>query len=549
MTQSDPPQHDSSPPSGVFGRSLRWSASRGVRLLRQGLFLLAAVLITILVVRTIDAERGPPLERWHTFVPKELSPREMDRSDWKAWLAAEDRLMRSVAEEVTATLEPEHRVPTNRYARESPMHPARFATDWNRSYVLEPTRVDASGQPLGAVVLVHGLTDAPYSLRHVARLYAERGFVAVGLRLPGHGTVPAGLVGVDRDDWMAAVRLAVREARRRAPERPLHIVGYSLGGALALSYALDAAERSALARPDRIILFSPMVGVTRFARFAGIAGWPALLPRFAKAAWLDIVPEFNPFKYNSFPVNAARQTHSISIELQSRLARLARSGESIAPVLCFQSVLDATVSTPAVLGGLFAQLPENGSELVLADIDRSGPFAGILRPHVLSEAERIAPAPPLSYRLAILESDPDAERVGAVRARVYEAGATAPRLVPLGISFPREIFSLSHVALPFPLDDPLYGTNPTSEESFGIALGTLVARGERGALIVPVDTLQRINANPFFPSVLERIAAGIDDPAPVIAGGARRVGPAAGSGAGRHPKDLPQAPSSGVHAP
>jgi hypothetical protein len=38
----------------------------------------------------------------------------------------------------------------------------------------------------------------------------------------------------------------------------------------------------------------------------------ALLPSFAKAAWLDIVPEFNPFKYNSFPVNGARQSWRVT---------------------------------------------------------------------------------------------------------------------------------------------------------------------------------------------------------------------------------------------
>ena len=43
------------------------------------------------------------------------------------------------------------------------------------------------------------------------------------------------------EDWLAATRLAVREARRRVgPSRPLHLVGFSNGGALALKYALDA---------------------------------------------------------------------------------------------------------------------------------------------------------------------------------------------------------------------------------------------------------------------------------------------------------------------
>ena len=61
--------------------------------------------------------------------------------------------------------------------------------------------------------------------------------------MPGHGTVPAGLTEVDWEDWLAATRLAVREAApAHRPGRPLHIVGYSNGGALAMKYALDAIE-------------------------------------------------------------------------------------------------------------------------------------------------------------------------------------------------------------------------------------------------------------------------------------------------------------------
>ena len=111
---------------------------------------------------------------------------------------------------MTAALEPEDRVRANRYFAGSPLHPGRFATDWNRSFLLEP-----EGEPRGVVVLLHGLTDAPYSLRHVGAHYRQRGWVAIGIRLPAHGTVPAALTRVTWEDWLAATRLAVREARAR----------------------------------------------------------------------------------------------------------------------------------------------------------------------------------------------------------------------------------------------------------------------------------------------------------------------------------------------
>ena len=111
----------------------------------------------------------------------------------------------------------------------------------------------------------------PYSLRHVAKRYRDDGFVAVAIRLPGHGTVPAGLTDVEWEAWSEATRIAVREARRRAgPGTPLHIVGFSNGGALAMKYALDAIADTALPRPDRLILISPMIGVTQPRALRGI---------------------------------------------------------------------------------------------------------------------------------------------------------------------------------------------------------------------------------------------------------------------------------------
>jgi hypothetical protein len=79
----------------------------------------------------------------------------------------------------------------------------------------------------------------------------------------------------------------------------------------------------------------------------------------------------------------------------------------------------------------------------------------------------------------------------------------------LGLIYPGEVYSLSHVAVPFPVTDALYGMNPGTEEWFGVNLGQLTARGEVGVLIIPLDSLIRVASNPFFPYILERIDEGI----------------------------------------
>ncbi|MBX9701373.1 MAG: alpha/beta hydrolase [Acetobacteraceae bacterium] len=475
------------------------------RWLRRGVVFLAVLLVALLGIRVIEAERGQPLRPWHTVVPPELDAAAIDRADWPAWLRAEDAAFAAVRAKVTDQLAPEDRVVANRYFAGSPLYTPGFARDWNRSFLLEP-----AGPPRGAVVLLHGLTDAPYSLRHVAEFYRARGFLALGMRMPGHGTVPAGLTAAVWEDWAAATRLAVRTARARVPAPlPLHLVGYSNGGALATQYALDALENPALPRADRVVLLSPMIGVTEFARFSGVAALPALLPRFARTAWLDVLPEFNPFKYNSFPANAGRQSWRLSSTLQAQIARLHAAGRlaEMPPVLAFQSVADATVSTPAVVSALFARLPANGSELVLFDLNRSARIESLVAPGALGLLEGLLPPAPRTWRATVVSNAaPEAE---AVVARSTPPGAAAEMAAPLGLDWPREMYSLAHIALPFPLSDGLYGLRPDPADHFGARLGALAPRGERGVLVVGIDLLMRASSNPFFPYVLERIGAGL----------------------------------------
>ena len=56
---------------------------------------------------------------------------------------------------------------------------------------------------------------------------------------------------------------------------------------------------------------------------------------------------------------------------------------------------------------------------------------------------------------------------------------------------------MSHVALPIPPDDPLYGRRPPDNEDV-LFLGEMALQGERGLLIFPDDWLLRLRFNPFY---------------------------------------------------
>src|SRR5262249_35742313 len=153
--------------------------------------LLVIVAVAFFAARIYVTERGAPLAVWHTYVPRDMKAAEIDKADWSQYLAEEAKLFERLRAEVTQKIEPGDRVRYNRYFEGSPIYPGRFRQDFNRSYVLEP-----DGPPIGAAVLLHGLTDTPYSQRHIAKAYRDRGFVAVVIRMPAHGTVPAALTDV-----------------------------------------------------------------------------------------------------------------------------------------------------------------------------------------------------------------------------------------------------------------------------------------------------------------------------------------------------------------
>ena len=467
-------------------------------------WVLLSVFVTILLGRGFQARRLPDLEPWHRADLGDVKAGELPETATLAdYLRREDAVFAALKTKVLANVPAGGRTGANRYVEGGTLDPTRLgAADGNRTFELAPETVR------GGALLLHGLTDSPYSVRPLAEVLHRCGYVTLAPRLPGHGTAPSGLVTATWQDWTSVVRLAARHVRERAGQgKPFVLVGYSNGGALAVKYALDALESSNLARPDRIVLLSPMIGVTPFAGFSRIASLLHAIPFFEKNAWLDVVPEYNPYKYNSFPANAALQTWELTKALDAQTARLAADGRlaGLAPILTFQSLVDATVSTEAIVRRLYDRLPANGSELVLFDINREStlaPFVGRPEEQLLLD---LRARTSLGYRLTILSNARrDTRDVAAVSAG---PGAVKAEVAPVGLAWPPGVFSLSHVAIPFPEDDDLYGRLADPPPAFGLRLGRVEPRGERAVLTVPLDQWMRLTWNPFFPWMEARVAA------------------------------------------
>ncbi|MDH3673044.1 MAG: alpha/beta fold hydrolase, partial [Gammaproteobacteria bacterium] len=347
-----------------------------------------------------------------------------------------------------------------------------------------------------------------YSMRAIAEIFHSQGFYVLVPRLPGHGTTPSALRHATWQDWMAVLKMSVRHVRDAVgDDRPFYLGGYSNGGALVVKYTLESFVDSGLARPDRLFLFSPAIGITRFA---ALASWHKLfsrIPYFRKFEWASIRPEYDPFKYNSFPKIAGHQTFTLGRAIQKQMDGLAGQLTEWPPTLTFQSLVDSTVLTRSVVEQFYDKLPAPKNELVLYDVNRINRMQGF-SPQTKAEkglaeilSRRASHSSP--YTLTVITNRRN-DTLKAV-ARTWRGTVKEPVVKPLRGRWPRDVYSLSHVAIPFPPDDPYYGDGRQASSTGIPPLGSLRPRGERNTLTVPLQQLMRLRHNPFFDDMAKRI--------------------------------------------
>jgi len=462
--------------------------------LRAAAYSALGAAVVLVVVFVVYLNNRADLDVWHLAELDEEFTTDSEVDSFSEYLALEERLFRQLDDLVYAQVPAEQRTPINRYNRGSLADPQNWSPNWNRSFELLTEK-----PPRAGVLLLHGMSDSPYSLRHLGKRLNASGAYVLGMRMPGHGTAPSGLVSLTWEDMAAAVRLAMHHLAEQTGDGPLYIVGYSTGAALAVLYALEALDDANLPRVERLVLLSPAIGVTPVA---ALAVWQARLGHFLgldKLAWSDLLPEYDAFKYGSFAVNAGDVVYRLTNEIQRRITALQQGPQlkTFPPILAFSSVVDATVSTPALARGLFARLPAGGHELVLFDINRRAEIEPILISNPTAVLQALQAIPDPVYTLSVVTNEnPQTLRV-VVRTR--HPGEDTFTEWHSGMAWPGGLYSLAHVALPFPEDDELYGGRPRGDNP--LTLGDIALRGERGVLKISAADILRLRWNPFYPFV------------------------------------------------
>jgi alpha-beta hydrolase superfamily lysophospholipase len=442
---------------------------------------------------------GPPLKPWHTerLTAEFTTKKKSEIQTFDDYRQLEDTLFAQLEEKIYNQTGTGPGYELVRYSSGSSADPQHRRPNWNRSFEL-PT-----DEPAGGVLLLHGMSDSPYSLRALGEVLNKSQYWVIGPRLPGHGTAPSGLKSITWEDMAAVVGLGVRHLAAKVGNKPIHIIGYSTGAPLALNFALDALEGKVSPLPASLVLISPAIGVHPMAGLAGFKNGLARIPGLGRLAWLSILPEFDPYKYNSFATNAGSQVHRITRSVAGRIVDRSRVGslEKFPPTLVFKSTVDATVSTHAVVDRLLNLLGPSGHELILFDINRVAAAAPMLISDPGSLTSQLLADDTLPFTLTVITNEnPKSIQVTAHSKDPFAADVS--ETAPLGLAWPPGVISLSHVALPFPPDDPLYGQQPP-DNSDAIFLGQMAIKGERGLLKISYDWLLRLRNNPFF-DFLER---------------------------------------------
>jgi len=230
-------------------------------------------------------------------------------------------------------------------------HAARATLPGSRPREYRPPKAES------AALLIHGYTGRPKDMIPLAEHLADAGFAVSVPRLPGAGTDMDDLASTRRRDWRRRVYDAWLDLRSEFSR--VHLVGYSMGGIL----ALDLASR---VEPERIALLAPGMQTSHaLLKFTPLlAPFAPILPE-VPTGWVpreeddEETREHGRRYWSRRDVKSAAQLLRLQRETRRRLRRVS------APVMAVVSRDDASVPV-SVLDFLDRRLPRGlGRRLVI----------------------------------------------------------------------------------------------------------------------------------------------------------------------------------------
>ena len=242
--------------------------------------------------------------------------------------------------------------------------------------------IDLPGGPVG-VLLSHGFTGCPQSIRGWAEHLHAAGFTVVAPLLPGHGTRWQDMNATTWADWYAALERSFDDLLTRCDT--VFVMGLSMGGTLVLRLAEQRPTQVA----GVVVVNASLATERKDAKLLPVL--KHLIPAMPGIASDIKKPGATEVAYPKIPLKAAHSLQQAWPIVRADLHKIT------APVLAYRSRVDHVVepvSGRALLAGLAGgrvqeQILEDSFHVATLDNDAPAIFAGsvdFVRVHAPADA-------------------------------------------------------------------------------------------------------------------------------------------------------------------
>ncbi|MGZ3788007.1 MAG: alpha/beta hydrolase [Bacteriovorax sp.] len=185
------------------------------------------------------------------------------------------------------------------------------------------------------IVMFHGLSDSPGSLKEVSKVYFKLGYNVLTVLLRDHGLLrpyrDEARATVTIDQWREDIDHLMDIAFSMSDSPKVALLGYSLGGAL----SVDTADRYE-GKISSLVLIAPLFKMNH--------AWAAPLAKYLKDLGLTVkkgIAETNYF-YPDFAFNQVFQVYELTKYLDE-ITKNAKQGLKDVPKMMFLTDADTTV--------------------------------------------------------------------------------------------------------------------------------------------------------------------------------------------------------------
>ncbi len=160
------------------------------------------------------------------------------------------------------------------------------------------------------ILVIHGFTGSPHSMRYLGELYRDEGFTVCGPRLKGHGTHYEDMEQTTYEDWIASIDEGYEWLTKRCKQ--IIVTGLSMGGTLTLHMAQKHADIVAM------IPINATINIDQYDQILSLKE-----PRFIDGIGSDIKADgIKELAYMKTPVRSLHELFKLKKETHPKLDQI-----------------------------------------------------------------------------------------------------------------------------------------------------------------------------------------------------------------------------------